>query len=105
MGQTNGRIHPNELFVYKILEHSGFGPKTWFLIKSGSSAAGFSSIYKGNYIMTEDVGGQDCVFLRDLESEINEELFNSISKDNKYASLISLAASINQILSLADTLG
>lgn len=55
--------------------------------------------------MTEDVGGQDCVFLRDLESEINEELFNSINKDNKYASLISLAASINQILSLADTLG
>ena len=105
MGQTNGRIHPNELFAYKILEHSGFGPKTWFLIKSFSSSGCYDSIYKRNYIMTEDVGGQDCVFLRDLESEINEELFNSINKDNKYASLISLAASINQILSLADTLG
>ena len=62
----NGLIDPNELFIYKILEYTGFGPECWFLMKTGSTSYG--TISRGNFILTKNLGkGEGINFLLDNE--------------------------------------
>jgi hypothetical protein len=97
----NGLIDPNELFVYKILEYTGFGPECWFLMKAVSSCYG--TISRANFILTKNVGkGEGINFL--LDSEENQGLFEKIFSNSKnFAIEISAAASINHIVALWDT--
>jgi CRISPR/Cas system CSM-associated protein Csm2 small subunit len=58
----NGLIDPNELFIYKILEYTGFGPECWFLMKAASSSYG--TVSRGNFILTKKLGkGEGINFL------------------------------------------
>lgn len=97
----NGLIDPNELFIYKILEYTGFGPECWFLMKNASSSYG--TISRSNFILTRNLGkGEGINFL--LDNEENKELFEQIfSKNKNFAIEISAAASINDIVALWDT--
>ena len=97
----NGLIDPNELFIYKILEYTGFGPECWFLMKAASSS--FGTISRGNFILTRNLGkGESINFL--LDNEENKELFEEIFSNSKnFAIEISAAASINDIVALWDT--
>jgi len=97
----NGLIDPNELFIYKILEYTGFGPECWFLMKAASSSYG--TISRGNFILTKNLGkGEGINFL--LDNEENQELFEEIFSNSKnFAIEISAAASINDIVALWDT--
>ena len=97
----NGLIDPNELFIYKILEYTGFGPECWFLMKTASSSHG--TISRGNFILTRNLGkGEGVNFL--LDDEENKEVFGDIlSNSKKFAIEISAAAAINDIVALWDT--
>ncbi len=97
----NGLIDPNELFIYKILEYTGFGPECWFLMKAASSS--FGTISRSNFILTRNLGkGESINFL--LNNEENKELFEEIFSNSKnFAIEISAAASINDIFALWDT--
>ncbi len=101
MKTKHGMLDPNEIFVYKILEYTGFGPECWFLIKNRSSSK--SSHNKGNFILTRNVGkGEGINFLMDKEE--NQEIFEKIFlKSKKFAIEFSSAAAINDIISLSDT--
>jgi len=104
LGSTQGKIHPNELLAYKVLEYTRLGPKTYFLISSGSSSYGHSSIYKGNYIMTEDVAQKDSEFILDSELDDSHPAAD-LKATKKFAIEISVASLINDLLSLSDTFG
>jgi len=97
----NGLIDPNELFIYKILEYTGFGPECWFLMKAASSSYG--TVSRGNFILTKNLGkGEGINFL--LDNEENQELFEELFSNSKnFAIEISAAASINDIVALWDT--
>ena len=96
-----GLIDPREALAYKLLEYTGFGPKCWFLLKSGSSSMGTTS--GGNFIITENLGKQSNFLLaKALEGH---ELFDQIIGDHQdnFALQISLAGVINDLISIADT--
>ena len=49
--ESGSLVDPRELFLYKLLEYTGFGPKTFFLLQYQSSG---SSTTKTNFIVTQD---------------------------------------------------
>ena len=65
-------IDCREHLIYKLLEFTGFGPKTSFLTHRYSSGRGSSggSYVSGNYIITEDVTS-----IRQEEKEVKERIF------------------------------
>ncbi len=101
----NGKLNPNELFIYKVMEYTGYGPKTNFLVEPGSSSAGQSSIFKGNFILTEDVCGPSQEFFLDVED--NKDTLTEFAQHDrkKFAIEISSAAALTDILSIADVFG
>lgn len=100
---TNGLVDPNELLVYKIMEYTGFGPRTSFLFGRFSSVAGRSSISSGNFIMTEDLNQNgDNLF---LDTEENNEELQAALRDNGFTVDLSAASALSDILSLTDTFG
>lgn len=100
---SNGKVDPNELLVYKVMEYMNFGPKTNFLFGKYSSAAGRSSVSRGNYIMTEDLNQNGDHLLLDLEE--NKEAFEQALTDRGFTVELSAASALNDILSLTDTFG
>jgi hypothetical protein len=98
-----GKVDPNELLVYKVMEYMSFGPRTNFLFGRYSSAAGKSSISRGNYIMTEDLNQDGNRLL--LDTEENYVAFQEAMTDQKFAVELSAASALNDILSLTDTFG
>lgn len=101
---SNGKVDQNELFVYKVMEYVGFGPRTNFLFGRFSSAAGRSSISRGNYIMTEDLDQNGNRLL--LDTEENRGAFQeALAVDRQFAEEISAASALSDILSLTDTFG
>ena len=99
--EAKGKIDPCEALVYKIMEYIELGPKTYFLIKSGSSSGGSSSIYAGNYIVTEDLANDEKVFM--LDSVSNIEKFHQIYKEENFALNMQVASAVRDILSIWDT--
>ena len=100
---SGGKVDPNELFVYKVMEYMNFGPKTNFLFGRYSSAASRSSVSRGNYIMTEDLNQNGDRLLLDLEE--NKEAFERALTDRDFTVELSAASALNDILSLTDTFG
>jgi hypothetical protein len=100
-----GKLNPNELFLYKVMEYTGFGPKTNFLIEAGSSSKGKSSIYKGNFILTEDVCQLGQEFFLDLEENRTQLTNFAIADSKKFAVEISAAVALTDILSVTDVFG
>jgi hypothetical protein len=108
LGRTKGKISPNEILNYKLLEYAGFAPKAYFLIALGSSSGGYSSIYQGNYIMTEDAAqekGAEFILAADLSLNKNEIMDVLTADQENFAIQISSAFLINDLLSLSDTFG
>lgn len=87
----NSSIKPvdlKELFIYKLLEFTGYGPKTHFFYNLLSSS--------GFYIATQDLG-----FTKAIEKNKTFTLFQKVSKEARKA-IISLDI-ISRILRLKDT--
>lgn len=98
---TKGKIDPCELLVYKIMEYTGFGPETSFLIDIGSSESGSHSIHSGNYIVTKSLNTDETELFLDLP--LIKERFNDLESYEKFAIEIQSAIAIRDILSLWDT--
>ncbi len=103
LGETKGKVHPNELFVYKVMEYSGFGPESEFLFGKYSSSGGCSISYKGNYIMTKSLNEKDKNFL--IDSEENQQEFKKALQNEDFSVDLSTASILNDLLSLTDTFG
>ena len=103
LGDTKGKVHPNELLVYKVMEYAGFGPKTEFLFGRYSSSGGNSSSHKGNYIMTKDLNEKDKKFLMDIEENCQE--FKNALQNEDFSVELSASSALNDLLSLTDTFG
>ena len=103
LGETKGKVHPNELFVYKVMEYSGFGPESEFLFGKYSSSGGCSSSYKGNYIMTKSLNEKDKNFL--IDNEENQQEFKKALQNEDFSVDLSTASILNDLLSLTDTFG
>jgi hypothetical protein len=87
------------------MEYVNYGPKTVFLIEEGLSSAGKSSIFQGNFILTEDVRVNKKEFFMDIE-ENNDEIRKFFEHDNKkFAVEISAAVALTDILSISDVFG
>jgi hypothetical protein len=98
LGNDDGKIHPSELFVYKVMEYTGFGPKAQFLIQSYSSFGNSTKVAHGNYIMTEMVPN-----LHHDKEEEKEVFARFISSDNKDSAVnLSSASLLSDLLSLID---
>lgn len=98
---TKGKIDPCELLVYKIMEYTGFGPETWFLMEAGSSESGSMSVHNGNYIVTKSLNTNNSVFVLDLLT--NKDKFHNLDNSEEFALEIQSAAAIRDILSVWDT--
>ena len=103
LGETKGKVHPNELFVYKVMEYSGFGPEAEFLFGKYSSSGGCSSSYTGNYIMTKSLNEKDKNFL--IDNEENQQEFKKALQNEDFSVDLSTASILNDLLSLTDTFG
>ena len=103
LGKTDGKAHSNELFVYKIMEYTSFGPEAKFLFGKYSSSGGCSSSYKGNYIMTKSLNEKDKNFL--IDSEENQQEFKKALQNEDFSVDLSTASILNDLLSLTDTFG
>jgi hypothetical protein len=87
------------------MEYTGYGPRTNFLVESGSSSAGKSSIFKGNFILTEDVRGPGQEFF--LDTDNNRDILSQFAKSDlkRFAIEISAASALTDILSISDVFG
>ena len=102
-GVTRGKIDPNELFVYKVLEHLTLGPKCEFFIRQYS--IGHGTAIDGNYIVTNDVR-QHATDLFLLDTAENVDMYRSAFYNNKCVNVeFSALAVVNDVLLLGDTFG
>jgi hypothetical protein len=100
-----GKLSPNEMFLYKVMEYVGYGPKAKFLVHSGSSTGGSVGIYKGNFILTEDVAVDGQEFFLDKEKhEGNMKIFAD-HNPREFAIEVSAASLLTDIFSVYDAFG
>lgn len=108
LNTIDGKIHPNELFLYKLLEYLDFGPKVHFLLQENASGSIYiyspSVIAHGNYIMTDEVPNLLLDTDEMAQSTINIKEYEQFIKSNMKLDAIelSLASLIKDLLSLSD---
>jgi len=99
---TAGKIDPNELIVYKILEYMQVGPATDFLILQYS--IGHGTAIRGNFIATDDLNTAGWTFY--LDSSEHVDLFLRALSTSFIANVeLSVLATVNDVLLLSDTFG
>ena len=105
---ADGGIHPNELFLYKLLEYINFGPKTHFLMQNRASGSSLgvsaSVIAHGNYIMTDEVPNLLLDTDEKEQDSINVTAYTKFknSQNREDAIEISAASLIKGLLSIDD---
>jgi hypothetical protein len=109
---SDKKINPKELFVYKVLEHAHFGPKTKFILKSYTTT-GRSGARIG-YITTMDVEHTkfsaekskqftvDLFTLDEDDPEIEAEWVEAFADEAFRSELLSLSM-LDDVLLLQDT--
>lgn len=97
-----GKIDPNELLAYKILQYLNLGPLTEFLIHQYSIGRG-TAIF-GNFIVTDDINTNGWTFY--LDNAEHRDLFLAALSTSVTANVeLSLLSTVNDVLLLGDTFG
>lgn len=108
LNTNDGKIHPNELFLYRILEYLELGPKANFLLQDNASGSLYinspSVIAHGNYIMTDEVPNLLLDTDENAQSSINIQDYDQFINTNLKSEAIelSIASLIKDLLSLSD---
>jgi len=104
----DGSIHPNELFLYKVLEYINFGPKTYFLMENGASGSikinSPSVVAHGNYIMTDEVPNLLLDTDETEQESINVEAYAKFKNSQRKEDAIEISAAslVKGLLSIND---
>lgn len=108
LSTIDGKIHPNELFLYKTLEYLNFGPKTNFLMHNRASGSLTTNsptvIAHGNYIMTDEVPNFFLYTNEQDKEKINTNHYMEFKNSNNKEDAVELssAALLKDLLSISD---